>query len=161
MKKNHSSVIDVLFTLALFCVFSATALGITLIGSRVYSNSAKAMENHYNSSTAISYLKEKIHQHDHSGGVLVEEVDGHSVLVLVKETKKGKFKTVIYQNGGFLKELFIPFDSTIGLSAGQSIIPVKDFQIKLEEDGLYKISIVGTDSVRQIVLVSVQSEGGQ
>ena len=161
MRKTRSSVVDVLFTLALFCVFSATALGITLIGSKVYSNSAKAMENRFNSSTAISYMKEKIHQHDHLGGITVEEIDGRSILVLTDETKQGKFKTLIYQDGGVLKELFVPFDSKVGLSAGQTIVPVKEFRIKAVESGLYKITIVGTDSIKQTVLVAVQSEGGQ
>ena len=72
--------IDILFTLALFCVFSATALGVTLIGGRVYKNAASAMENHFNSTTAISYVKEKMHQHDHEGAASVATIEGREVL---------------------------------------------------------------------------------
>lgn len=160
MKRTHTSVIDILFTLALFCVFSVTALGITLIGSKVYKNSSQAMENHFNSATAFSYIKEKIHQNDHGGEVSIEEVEGHSVLVLNNKTEQGDFKTMIYLKDQSLMELFVPANSEVGLSAGQPIVSAQKFEIEPVRTGLYKLSIMGTDSVKRDLYVTVQSSGG-
>ena len=152
--------IDILFTLALFCVFSATALGVTLIGSRVYKNAAFAMENHFNSSTAISYVKEKMHQHDHEGAVEVATVEGHKVLILNSTIRDYEFRTFIYEQDGFLKELYVLKDSIIGLSGGQKVVPIKDFQVEEIEKGLFRISITGMDQLEETILIGMQANGG-
>ena len=160
MKRTHTSAIDILFTLALFCVFSATALGITLIGSKVYKNSSQAMESHFNSATAFSYIKEKVRQYDQNGGVAIEEVEGHRVLVLNNKTEQGEFKTMIYLKDQSLMELFVPANSEVGLSAGQTIVSAKQFDIEPVRTGLYKLSIIGTDSIKRDLYLTVQSSGG-
>lgn len=160
MRRTHKSVVDVLFTLALFCVFSATALGITLIGSKVYKDSTKSMEDHFNSTTAYSYLKEKIRQYDHSDGVSIEELDGKQVLTLTSKSEGVEFRTLIYMADQSLMELFVPVNSEVGLSAGQPISSIEDFAIEEIKEGLYKLSITGTDHVERDLYVAVQSDGG-
>lgn len=160
MKKVRSSMIDILFTLALFCVFSATALGVTLIGSRVYKNAAFAMENHFNSTTAISYLKEKMHQHDHEGAVEVTTVEGQKALILKSTIKDFEFQTLIYEQDGFLKELYILENSEVGLSGGQNVVPIEEFQIEEIEKGLFRISITGLDQLEETILIGMQANGG-
>ena len=160
MKKVRSSMIDILFTLALFCVFSATALGVTLIGSRVYQNSAFAMENHFNSTTAISYVKEKMHQHDHEGAVKVEIVEGKQVLILNSSLEGYELKTMIYEQDGFLKELYVLKDSSVGLDGGQNVVPIENFQVEEIEEGLFRICITGMDHLEKTILIGMQANGG-
>lgn len=160
MRRTHKSVVDVLFTLALFCVFSATAFGITLIGSKIYKDSTKSMEDHFNSTTAFSYLKEKIRQYDHSDGVSIEEYDGQQVLVLKSEREGVMFQTLIYMQDHSLMELFVPANTEVGLSAGQPISNIQKFSVEEMKKGLFKLSITGTDSVERELIVTVQSDGG-
>jgi len=152
--------IDILFTLALFCVFSATALGVTLIGSRVYQNSAFAMENHFNSTTAISYVKEKMHQHDYEGAVEIETVEGRQVLILSSSLKEMKLRTMIYEKDGFLKELYVLKDSDVGLEGGQNVVPIENFQVEEIEEGLFRICITGMDHLEKTILIGMQANGG-
>ena len=59
MQRNRGSVIDVLFTLALFCVFCASALAVVLIGADVYTSTARNMDQNFSTRTAVSYVAEK------------------------------------------------------------------------------------------------------
>lgn len=59
-QKNH--VVDLLFSLALFCVFAASALTIVIMGADVYQKSVNDMNRNSTIRTSLSYLSEKIHQ---------------------------------------------------------------------------------------------------
>ena len=95
MQRNRGSVIDVLFTLALFCVFCASALAVVLIGADVYTSTARNMDQNFSTRTAVSYVAEKVRQSDAAGAVALGEIGGGQALVLTKEGESGLFKTYI------------------------------------------------------------------
>ena len=80
--KNQGHIVDFFFTLSLFCLFAASALIVVIIGSGVYRNTTVQMEENYVARTALSYVAEKVRQHDTSGGVRLTEEEGETVLVL-------------------------------------------------------------------------------
>ena len=57
-QKGH--VVDFLFTLALFCVFAASALMVVVIGANVYRQTVRGMDSNYDSRTSLTYLTEKV-----------------------------------------------------------------------------------------------------
>ena len=57
-------VIDLLFTLALFCVFAASALLVVLIGADVYESSARGMDRNFGLQTSLHYVAAKVRQND-------------------------------------------------------------------------------------------------
>ncbi|MEG2916225.1 MAG: DUF4860 domain-containing protein, partial [Oscillospiraceae bacterium] len=75
MKKTSHSVLDIFFTLALFCVFSATALAVVVIGADVYRKTTKSMEDNFNGLTATSYITQKLHQNDAENAVSIGKIE--------------------------------------------------------------------------------------
>ena len=51
-QKGH--VVDFLFTLALFCVFAASALMVVVIGANVYRQTVRGMDSNYDSRTSLT-----------------------------------------------------------------------------------------------------------
>lgn len=80
--RNRTHVTDILFTLSLFCLFTACAFLVVLTGIQVYRTTVSDMEDNYSSKTALSYVTEKIRQHDFAGGVSVVSLKGENALVL-------------------------------------------------------------------------------
>ena len=76
--KNQGHIVDFFFTLSLFCLFAASALIVVIIGSGVYRNTTLQMEENYVARTALSYVAEKVRQHDTSGGVRLTEGEGET-----------------------------------------------------------------------------------
>ena len=92
MQRARSSVIDVLFTLALFCVFCASALAVVLIGADVYTSTARNMDQNFSARTAVSYVAEKVRQSDAAGAVALGEIGGGQALVPVSYTHLDVYK---------------------------------------------------------------------
>lgn len=63
-QKQSGHVVDFLFTLSLFGVFTICALIVAAIGVQVYQNTVSNMENNYTVRTSLTYVAEKIRQHD-------------------------------------------------------------------------------------------------
>ena len=80
-----------------------------IIGSGVYRNTTVQMEENYVARTALSYVAEKVRQHDTSGGVRLTEEEGETVLVLqnTENTTDTDYLTYIYSYDGWLCELVI------------------------------------------------------
>lgn len=51
MQTVRRSFVDVLFTLALFCVFCASALAVVVIGADVYTSTARSMDDNFSTRT--------------------------------------------------------------------------------------------------------------
>ena len=73
---DQSHTTDLLFTLGLFCVFAATAFILVMIGIQVYRSTAGQMQDTFSTRTAVSYVAEKLRQHDTAGGVSMGEIEG-------------------------------------------------------------------------------------
>ena len=80
IQKGH--VVDFLFTLALFCVFAASALMVVIIGANVYRQTVDRMNGNYDSRTSLTYLTEKIRQNDAADAVKISSVGESPALVL-------------------------------------------------------------------------------
>ena len=66
---RHS--IDTLFTFLLLLSFLLFSLLVAGTGSMVYQNGTDSLNKNYTSRMALSYLAEKLRQHDHTDGVNV------------------------------------------------------------------------------------------
>lgn len=137
-------IVDILFVLALFCVFAASALMLVTIGANVYKRTASNMTKHFSERTACSYLTEKLRQNDIAGAVSISEIDGTEVLVLTQEIDGEAFCTYLYLYDGYLKELFVRRDSFAGndiLSAGQNILSLTSFDMEELDNGLLRLKL--------------------
>ena len=157
-KTKH--IIDVVFVLVLFAVFTASALVLVILGANVYRQTVKNMSACYNSRIATSYITQKIRQNDSYDTVQVGKLLSQDALIFTNTVGNDSYSTYIYCHDGSLRELFMKTGSNIGtdpLSAGNSIMDVEDFSIAEVNDNLLHISLTPTDGEPQDVFVSLHS----
>lgn len=130
-EKRH--VVDFLFTLALFCVFAASALLVVIMGANVYKSTVNTMTDNYENRTSLTYIAEKIRQNDTPGSVVISTVEDSPALVLRQQVGDREYQTWIYVYDGNLKEILIASDATLNPESGQT---VKEQQsLALEQNG--------------------------
>lgn len=140
--KNGSHMVDLLFTLALFCVFAASALMVVLIGASVYKNTVQQMDDNFGGRTSITYVATKIRQNDTQNGVRMEEINGIPALVLDQEIDGLVYQTWIYHNDGELREVFTSADNPPQTAdEGQIILEIDEFTIE-HQDSSFMITSV-------------------
>lgn len=133
---------DVLFTLALFCVFAATALIAVILGADIYSNTVSSMNRNYNTRTSISYLAEKVRQGDTAGGVATANVNGQDALVLTQLLDGKPYETWIYTGDGELREVMVASGIEVKPQDGQAIMPIGS--LELQQNGAL-LTMTATD----------------
>ncbi len=151
---NNRHIVDVLFVLALFGVFAASALMLVTIGANVYKSTVSNMNQNFAERTAYSYVMEKIRQNDGYDSISVDEIAGIPALTFTQTYGEETFCTYLYLYEGQLKELFVRKDSFSGtsfLSAGQDIMPMTAFTLEETEDGLIQL-MLDTGNGKPIIL---------
>ncbi|HOO28468.1 MAG TPA: DUF4860 domain-containing protein [Lachnospiraceae bacterium] len=155
--KREKSIVDILFLLALFCVFLVSALFIVLFGAKIYRSTVADMNTNFTSRTALSYITEKMRQHDSAGGAQVTFIDGQPVLCLNQENDGVKYCTYLFSNDGYLKEVTAKENYDFDLSSGQNIIELSEFTAEEIQDSLYKFHITDIDGNQIDFYVSLYS----
>ncbi len=128
-QRSQSHMTDMLFTLGLFCVFAAAAFILVMIGIQVYQNTVAHMQDTYSTRTAISYVAEKVRQHDVAGGVELVSLEGENALRLTDSLNGEDYYTYIYSDGAYLYELSVRAGTEPRPELGEQILQVRDFTI--------------------------------
>ena len=147
VKQRH--MIDFLFPVALFFVFSLSALTVILLATRIYKSTTENSSLNYTSRTSLSYISEKIHQHD-SGTISLGTFDGCDAIVLGQEIDGTVYYTYIYSYRNELKEI-------TDASAGQTILKVQNFSIEQAADGLFAFECTDEAGQKAKAFVGVRS----
>ncbi len=156
---DQSHTTDLLFTLGLFCVFAATAFILVMIGIQVYRSTAGQMQDTFSTRTAVSYVAEKLRQHDTAGGVSMGEIEGSPALVLRDEVNGAAYLTYIYSDGETLYELTIREGTAVTAAMGEDIMAVQDFTIAGSGDGFYEFSASDSEGRTVRYLAHLRSGG--
>lgn len=159
-KHRSTHMIDFLFALSLFCVFALCAFIVVAIGAGVYRSTVRYMGDTYSTRTALSYVTEKLRQHDAEGLVSIGEVDGRTALILRDELDETDYVTYIYSDDSRILELTVQEGTEVSAQMGQEIIEVRDFSIAEEDDGFIRLSATGTDGNAVSLYVHLRSSGG-
>lgn len=157
MKKSYQHTIDFLFPIALFFVFSATSLVILLLAANIYKNIVTLSDSSFTQTTALSYVREKIHQTEGNQleNIYLTEFDGYQALALVQSFEDQKYVTYIYETNGELKELFIQDGVNAFASTGTTILTVKDFQIEELGEGIFRFTCITLKGDSHSIIVSL------
>ncbi|MBQ8821097.1 MAG: DUF4860 domain-containing protein [Lachnospiraceae bacterium] len=156
-RKEKPHIVDVLFVLALFGVFTLSALVLVILGANIYKQTVSHMTQNYDSRMACSYFTEKIHQSDLASSVELGELYGTEALVFSQDIKGETYATYLYYHDGYLKELFMKKDSNIGtdpLDAGHSIMKLEHLDMEFISDNLLKIYFTLSPGQEQHVYIS-------
>ena len=94
-EKRH--IVDILFVLALFLVFTLSTLTLVLFGANIYQNTVNSMEDNYNARTVCSYISGKFRSNDSAGDISIGSIDGQPSLILNQEINDASYSTYIYE----------------------------------------------------------------
>ncbi len=153
MKQEKHFIVDILFVLALFGVFTLSALMLVTIGSEVYRHTVDDMGQNYETRTSVAYLTEKIRQNDTllseqnyttADNICISTLNGEPALLFTQIINEEAYCTYLYFHDGYLKELFMKSDNYLGenvLSAGQNIIELSDFTMEQTLDNLFTFQL--------------------
>lgn len=156
-KRRNKHMVDILFVIALFCVFAISALMLIMIGSNIYKKTVRNMDQNYNMRTSYAYITEKIRQFDTSNAISVGSIEGTDALVLTTIANDTAYYTYIYKYDGYLKELFVKADSVVTLKSGQNILPIIDFKLIAMNAHLYQFTLTLENNITYDLYVSTRA----
>lgn len=156
-KGKNKPVVDILFLLALFSVFLISALFVVLFGAKIYRKTVAGMNDNFKSRTAVSYVTEKMRQHDHTDGADVIEFEGSPILRLKDSVDGNDYYTYLYEDKGYLMELTAKSDFKFNKAGGQQIVETYGFSIEKVSDSLYRITVTDSDETELSYFVSQYS----
>ncbi|MGN0473427.1 MAG: DUF4860 domain-containing protein [Lachnospiraceae bacterium] len=139
--KESKHVVDVLFVIALFCVFAICALMLVIIGADVYKKTVRDMDENYDSRTAFAYVTEKIRQNDVANALSIKPFGESDAICITEYYNDTAYITYLYLHDGFLCELNMRGDSKLDPSSGDSILPVQSFFIEQVNPQLYLVKL--------------------
>jgi len=146
--------IDIIFTLALFCVFAASALLVVLIGANVYQNTTSSMSDNFDTRTSITYISTKIRQSDALDSVYMTEFDGVPALILSQEIEGDLYHTWIYHYDGELREIFAAADANVSPENGQTIMSVPSLTMEPLDHNMFRFTTVDSGGRRVSMIIS-------
>ena len=158
--KSEKHIIDILFVIALFCIFALSAIFLISIGADVYGKTVSHMDSNFNSRTSFAYITEKIRQADENGNVSIGDLDGLPALVITSSSGDRNYITYLYAHEGYLKELMVREDTPLGPEAGQDIFEITNFSLAQVNNRLLSFSISVDDENTCQLYVSIKSTGG-
>lgn len=156
--KIRQHTVDLLFVLALFCVFAASALLVVLIGANVYRSTVRSMDRNFNLQTTLSYVAAKVQQNDRAGAVSVVEFEGTPALRLTETIDGQAYETMVYAYEGTLRELFTRRGSGAGPAEGTVLTEISDFTVEEAGDGLFRFTCAVQGGAPAELTVGVQCD---
>ncbi len=155
--RTNRHVIDLVFPIAVFFVFTASSLAVLMLAANIYHTQTTDADNNYMTRTSLAYVSEKIRQNDANGGISVRTVEDRSCLAIESVSYDVSYTTYIYEYEGTLKELFIRDDAKLRLKDGKDIMEVKEFSIEEIGDGLFRFASSDLDGNKTALIVSERS----
>lgn len=154
--KHH--VIDFLFPIVLFFLFTISAVIIVLLAGRVYQSSVENASRNNNARTALSYITEKVHQNDSEGTIFLGTFDGCQALILKQEYNDITYYTYIYPHEDMLKELFIKEGANATAENGKTILDIQEFSMEAANDHLLRCSCTDSNGTSASMLIGVSTQ---
>ena len=142
MKKSFQHTIDFLFPIALFFVFSSTAILVLLLSANIYKGVVADSEDNFETGTALSYITQKIRQNDdhENSQIYLSEFDHCKALAISQEFNDQIYITYIYETDGELKESFLQEGVQASANAGTTIMEIGSLEMEQVSDNLLKLS---------------------
>ncbi|NCB92040.1 MAG: DUF4860 domain-containing protein [Clostridia bacterium] len=160
LRNTQHHVIDVMFTIALFCFFALSALTVIITGANSYQHITGITRVNYNLRTSLSYITQKVRLMDQEGSVQLGSLDGIPALVLYEDFDGTSYCTYIYPYEQQLKELFVREDADLDASSGKSILEIGSCEFEQISADLISVEASDIDGNRQRILINSACKGG-
>lgn len=157
--RQQRHIVDILFVIALFCLFTLSAVFLISLGADIYGKTVTNMEENFDTRTALAYVTEKVRQSDAKGQISIGSLSECQALVISSGSGDLTYQTYLYEYDGYLMELMIRQGVSVEPSAGQSILAVSDFQLRAINDKLLGCTIKTDETHSYDLYISLHSGG--
>ena len=152
---NKKHTIDLLFPILLWAVLLICPIFTVLLGIHFYEKTTDRITSNYETRTALSYLREKIHQNDESDAISIGTL-GEVESLIIEQTYGDKlYKTYIYSYENALWELMAQDGLSVSPTDGTKILDVKGFSMEETAPGIFVFSC--TNEIGQTVSTTVST----
>ena len=161
-RKHH--IIDILFPISLYFVFTVSALTVLLLATNVYRTTTENSALNFNANTSLSYITEKIHQNDTEGAVSIGSFDGHQALILKQHYNDTEYVTYIYVSEGNLMELYTKSSADVDVGSGKVtlpqclILPLQSLDMEMSQSNLLHLTCTDAQGHTVASYISIHSE---
>lgn len=149
--RRHSDtrhIVDTLFVLALFAVFAICSMLLITFGANIYKKTVDNLDEHYNLTTSTTYITEKFRHSDSAGAHSVTSFGDGNAFKINSIVDNVHYSTYIYQDNGYLKELYTKSENPLPPESGQRLLPINSFDVEKKNDYTYIFSIEDTSGQR-------------
>ncbi len=154
---EQTHVTDLLFSLGLLCLFTISALTVLLIGAHVYKQTALDMKTNYTTRTALTYVAEKVRQHDSTDSIRLGTIEDVPALELTESIDGVSYITYIYEDENALKELFVQESQQVTKSQGETILAVQNFSMEQAGENLLRFTVTDEEHTSASLLIHIRS----
>ena len=158
MKGIEHHIIDILFPISLYFVFTVSALTVLLLATNVYRTTTENSALNFNANTSLSYITEKIHQNDTEGAVSIGSFDGHQALILKQHYNDTEYVTYIYVSEGNLMELYTKSSADVDVGSGKVILPLQSLDMEMSQSNLLHLTCTDAQGHTVASYISIHSE---
>lgn len=135
--RQNRYLMDFLFTLVLFLLFTASALIVVQVGANIYQSTVESMTSNYDVRTSLTYITQKIRQNDNVDSIYISKIQGKEALVITQTIDDREFQTWIYHDDDSLKELFTEKGNPLYLDDGREIMSLANLAMTCDNSGIY------------------------
>ena len=118
---SKRNTIGTIVVLAVFTVLAAAVVLLIVSGASVYKRLSEKNNLAYTKRIVSRYLATKIESANSLDEIAVVPFEGTTALCIKEEIAGVDYLTLIYSNGGYIRELFVPSDSLAEASSGERI----------------------------------------
>lgn len=154
-RSNHRHMVDLLFVLGLFAVFTISSLLLIVLGTHVYQKTIDDMNQNYSSRTASAYLTEKIRQNNESGNISLQYYDQTAVLDIKQNYNGVDYHTYLYENEHHLCECFIRDENGFSKDYGTPVLVLSNLSFCKVSENLLQIQFLDECNQRIVLYISI------
>lgn len=149
-KSRQRHMVDRIFPLILFLLFTFCVLCVLGLGVRFYQSTLERGQQNESVRMATAYVREVIRQKNKMDAVRIGELEGAPCLLL--DDQEG-YVTYIYLEDNMLMELFASKEAEVSRRDGQEIVPLESFELEYTDTELLKITCGTLEGEQETLLI--------
>ncbi len=154
-ERKHN--IDILFQMAVFFMFTFSAILLLLLAVNFYRSIVDRSEKNESARVAVAYIREVIHQNDKQGGISLTEFDK---LPCIKIQQEEDYVLYLYLKDGELRELYTKEGAQVSSGDGQKLMELTSMNFSMKGEGVLLVECEDVWGNQEQVLIGIRSSQG-
>ena len=112
------------------------------------------MKTNYTTRTALTYVAEKVRQHDSTSSISLGTLEDAPALELSESIGGVSY---IYEDENALKELFVQASQPVTKSQGETILAIQNFSIEQAGENLLRFTVTDEENTSASLFIHIRS----